>query len=178
MNTQELIQRYRIALKLDEHGQPTGNLMVFRADKAALAAIKAAKPEIVAALLAERDAGIRAEHARQAKIDAIPGLREIEAARADLASWQLDFSASFDGEGGGGVGVRPKPKYDMDAMYAKYPRAKAYLEAQEFAASENDAKSAAGQKALEAIINGENHEQAIHTMNSEWAAYCESHLWD
>lgn len=178
MNTQELIQRYKIALKIDEHGQPTGNLIVYRADKTALAAIKAAKQEIVDTLLAQREAGLRAEQERQKKIDTIPGLREIEAARADLVNWKLGFDASFDGENGGGVGVRPKPKYDMDAMYAQYPRAKAYLDAQDFAASENDAKSAAGMKALEAIINGENYEQAIETMNSEWAAYCESHLWD
>lgn len=178
MNTQDLIRRHKIALKIDEHGQPTGNLIVYRADKAALAAIKAAKPEIVAALLAQREAGLRAEQERRAKIDAIPGLREIEAARIDLVNWKLEFYASFDGENGGGVGVRPKPKYDMDAMYAKYPRARAYLDAQEFAASENDAKSAAGMKALEAVINGENHEQAIAAMNSEWAAYCEAHLWD
>ena len=177
MNTQEMIQRYKIALKIDEHGQPTGNLIVYHADKTALAAIKAAKPEIVAALLAQREAGLRAEQERQTKIDAIPGLREIEAARADLVNWKLEFDASFDSENGG-VGVRPKPKYDMDAMYAQYPRAKAYLDAQDFAASENDAKSAAGMKALEAIINGENHEQAIHTMKSEWAAYCNAHLWD
>ena len=178
MNTQELIQRYKIALKIDEHGQPTGNLIVYRAGKTALAAIKTAKPEIVADLLAQREAGLRAEQDRQKKIAAIPGLREIEAARADLVNWKLEFDASFDSENGGGVGVRPKPKYDMDAMYAQYPRAKAYLDAQEFAASENDAKSAAGQKALESIINGENYEQAIHTMNSGWAAHCESHLWD
>lgn len=178
MNTQEMIKRHSISLKLDEQGQPTGNLMVCRADKAALAAIKAAKPEIVAALLAQRDAGIRAEQERQAKIAAIPGLREIEAARADLASWQLEFSASFDGEGGGGVGVRPKPKYDMDAMYAKYPRAKAYLDAQDFAAAENYAKSAAGQKALEAIINGEDCERAVSTMDAEWKSHVASHIWD
>lgn len=178
MNTQELIQRYKITLKIDEHGQPTGNLVVYRADKTALAAIKAAKPEIVSILLEQREAALRAEQERQRKIAAIPGLREIEAARADLVNWKLEFNASFDGENGGGVGVRPKPKYDMDAMYAQYPRAKAYLDAQDFAESDNDAKAAAGRKALEAIINGENYEQAIHTMNSEWAAYCESHLWD
>ena len=173
MNAQELILQYRIALKIDEHGQPTGNLVVYRADKAALAAIKAAKPEIVSMLLEQREAGIRAEQERQKKIAA---LREIEAARSDLVNWKLEFDASFDSENGGGVGVRPKPKYDMDAMYAQYPRAKAYLEAQEFAASENDAKSAAGRKALESIINGENHEQAIATMNSEWAAYCRNNI--
>lgn len=178
MTTQELIKRYRISLKLDDQGQPTGNLVVYRADKSALAAIKAAKPEIVSALLAERDAGIRAQQERQAKINAIPGLREIEAARADLASWQLEFSASFDGESGGGVGVRPKPKYNMDALHAKYPRAKAYLDAEDFAASDNDAKAAAGRKALEAIINGESYEQSIDTMNSEWSAYCKKHIWD
>ena len=178
MNAQELIEQYKIALKIDEHGHPTGNLIVYRADKTALAAIKAAKPEIVSILLEARETALRAEQERQKKIDAIPGLREIEAARADVVNWKLEFDASFDGENGGGVGVRPKPKHDMDTMYAQYPRAKAYLDAQEFVASENDAKSAAGRKALEAIINGENHEQAIATMNSEWAAYCERNVWD
>lgn len=178
MNAQELIERYKIALKIDEHGQPTGNLFVYRAEKAALAAIKAAKPEIVAALLAQREAGLRAEQERRAKIDAIPGLREIEAARTDLVNWKLEFDASFDGENGGGVGIRPKPKYDMDAMYAKYPRAKAYLDAADFAASENDAKSAAGMKALEAIINGEDYERAVSTMDAEWKAHVADHLWD
>lgn len=178
MNAQELILRYRIALKIDEHGQPTGNLVVYRADNAALAAIKAAKPEIVSMLLEQREAGILAEQERQKKIAAIPGLQEIEAAHADLVNWTLEFDASFDSENGGGVGVRPKPKYDMDALLAKYPRAKAYLDAEDFAASDNDAKAAAGRKALEAIINGENHEQAIHAMNSEWSAYCEKHIWD
>ena len=87
-------------------------------------------------------------------------------------------SKEVDSENGGGVGVRPKPKYDMDAMYAQYPCAKAYLDAQEFAASENDTKSAAGKKALDAIINGENYEQAIAAMNSDWATHCKSRLWD
>ena len=31
MSAQELILRYRIVLKVDEHGQPTGNLVVYRA---------------------------------------------------------------------------------------------------------------------------------------------------
>lgn len=178
MNTQELIKRHSISLMLDENGQPTGNLAVYRADKSDLAAIKAAKPKIVGALLAERDAELRAQEERQAKIDAIPGLREIENARADLANWQQELSASFDGEGGGGVGVRPKPKYDMDALYAKYPRAKAYLDAQDFAASENYAKSAAGQKALAAIIDGEDYERAISAMEAAWKGHIASHVWD
>ena len=178
MNTQELIRRYRIALKIDEHGQPTGNLVVYRADKAALAAIKAAKPEIVAALLAQREACLRAEQERQAKIDAIPGLREIKAARADLVNWKLEFDASFDGENGGGVGVRPKPKYDMDALHAKYPRAKAYLDAEDFAASDNDAKAAVGRKALAAIIGGEDYERAISSMEAAWKGHIADHVWD
>lgn len=133
---------------------------------------------LCSALLAERDAGLRAQEERQAKIDAIPGLREIEDARADLANWQQEFSASFDGEGGGGVGVRPKPEYDMAALYARYPRAKAYLTAQDFAASENYAKSAAGQKALAAIIDGEDYERAISAMEAAWKGHIADHVWD
>ena len=86
--------------------------------------------------------------------------------------------ASFDGENGGGVGVRPKPKYDMDSLHAKYPRAKAYLNAQDFAASANDAKAAAGRKALEAIINGEDYARAVSTMEAEWKSHVASHIWD
>lgn len=76
------------------------------------------------------------------------------------------------------LGVRTKPKYDFDAMYAKYPRAKAYLDALEFSRASNYAKAAAGSKALEAIINGDDYNDAIATMIAEWDAYIVKNMWD
>lgn len=184
MTAQELIQKYDIVLRteLTEKGfVPTGTLLVRKADvcrrDGELDAVRAAKPEILAVLMAEREAADRAREERKEKIRSIPGLEEIQAARADLARWNEEFRASFEGESGGGVGVRPKPSYDLDALYAKYPRAKAYLTASAYADAEHYVKAAAGKKALEAIINGEDHDQAITAMEAEWSKYAQEHMW-
>ena len=78
----------------------------------------------------------------------------------------------------GGLGVRPRPQYDFDALYAKYPRAAAYLKADGMALAEHDVKAAAGRKARERIINGEDGSEALADAEAEWAAYCAEHIWD
>lgn len=185
MTAQELIKKYDIILqsKLTDKGFiPTGTLLVRKVDACRrdgeLDAVRAAKPEILAILMTEREAADRARKERKEKIRSIPGLEEIKAALADLASWNREFQASFEGESGGGVGVRPKPNYDLDAMYAKYPRAKAYLKASAYADAEHYVKAAAGEKALEAIINGEDYAEAIAVMEADWSKYTQGHMWD
>ena len=185
MTAHELIKKYDIVLqtKLTGNGlEPTGTLMIRNAAACkragGLDAVKAAKPEIIAILMAERDAAARERAAREEKISSIPGLAEIKAAQDDFSRWYDEFRASFDGEGGGGVGVRPKPSYDLDALYARYPRAKAYLDASAYADAAHDAKAAAGRKALDAIINGEDYAQAIAAMEAEWSDYTFAHMWD
>ena len=185
MTAQELIKKYDIVLKteLTEKGfVPTGTLLVRKADvckrDGEFDAVRAAKPEILAILMAEREAADRARKEREEKIRSIQGLAKIRAAQTDMASWRKEFQASFEGERGGGVGVRPRPNYDLDAMYSKYPRAKAYLEASAYANAEHDVKAAAGKKALEAIINGEDYAQAIAAMKADWSKYAQDHMWD
>ena len=185
MTAQELIKKYDIILqtKLTDKGFiPTGTLLVRKADACRrdgeLDAVRAAKPDILAILMAEREAADRARKERKEKIRSIPGLEEIQAALADLAHWNEEFQASFEGESGGGVGVRPKPSYDFDALYTKYPRAKAYLKASAYADAEHYVKADAGKKALEAIINGEDCDQAIAAMEADWSKYTQDHMWD
>lgn len=141
-----------------------------------LAFVKSHKQEIIAFIKAEEEAKQRAFEERQAKIKAIDGLEEIRAALADVEAWHSEFEASFSDVGG--LGVRPKPQYDFDALYAKYPRAAAYLKAESFEYASHYAKSAAGKKAKDRIINGEDHSKVIAEMESEWKAYCDNHLWD
>jgi hypothetical protein len=78
----------------------------------------------------------------------------------------------------GGLGVRAKPDYDFDVMYAKYPRAAAYLKAEKFSYAANSAKSNAGKKALMKILDGKDYTTAIEEMEKEWTAYCEGHIFD
>lgn len=187
MTTAELISRYNITVvtRIDDSLRivPTGSLRVGRADLAradgSMDAIKAAKAQIIADWQAQQDAEREAYNARQAKIDAIPGLAEIRTAMEDQASWHREFRASFEGpEAVGGLGIRPQPTTDIDALLSRYPVAAAYLEAQAFADADNDTKSAAGRKAVDAILSGSDPAAAIQAMRTEWTAYCTDHIWD
>lgn len=114
---------------------------------------------------------------RERKILEIEGLKEIQDALADLENWKYEFAKSFDYEGG--VGVRPKPQYDFDAMYAKYPAAKAYLDAFELWQKHNYSLSAIGKRALEKIIeNKDNYKEAIEEMKNEVREFTDRICWD
>ena len=158
MNAQELIKKYdiRLAMKwIDGQYVPDGRLYIAgcqsQTQHGDFAAIVAAKPEIVSILTAEFEAKRRAEAEREAKIAAIPGLAEIQAARDDVDKWRSEFERSFADVGG--LGVRPRPQYDFDALYAKYPRAAAYLKADGMALAEHDVKAAAGRKARASALS-------------------------
>ena len=185
MTARELITKYDIILKrgLTDNGyEPNGKIIIRNGEECKQSGdydtIIANKPEILNILMAEYNAGKERYQARQAKIKAIPGLDEITSALDDINSWHRELNESFEGEGGGGIGVRTKPKYDFDAMYARYPRAKAYLDALEFSRANNYIKAAAGSRALEAIINGDDYDDAIATMTAEWDAHCAKNMWD
>ena len=181
---QDLIKTYGISLATEfKPGVgivPTGKLRVSRGDMAKkngdFDSIVSAKNEIIAMLTAEEAAKKEAAALRQAKIDSIPGLKEIRAAMADLEDWNKEFEASF--KECGGLGVRAKPVYDIDSLRAKYPRASAYLKAEQYKNARHYAKAAAGEKALEAIIDGADPDETIAAMELEWNAYCEKHVFD
>lgn len=181
---QELIKDYGISLATEfKPGVglvPTGKLMVRRGDLAKkngdFDAIVAAKGDIIALLTAEEKERKEAAELRRKKIEAIPGLKEIRAAMDDLKSWRREFDDSF--RDCGGLGVRAKPMYDFDKLCETYPQAAAFLKAQKYADASNYAKSAAGEKALEAIINGADPAETIAAMEAEWSAYCDKHIWD
>lgn len=183
MTLNKLIKRYGIKLSIeyrDGKRTPTGRLYVADVANAKRYGdwenIVSAKEEIKAILLQEFEEEQRAEQEREAKIKAIPGLKEIKAAKEDLENWHYEFEDSFKDVGG--MGVRPKPQYDFEALYKKYPRANAYLKAEAYSRAANYAKASAGKKALERIINGEECDAVLAEMESEWSAYCNEHVWD
>ena len=104
-----------------------------------------------------------AETERRRKID---GIKEITAARESIRRYHAKFSAAFNREC---VQLPEKPNVDLEALYAKFPRAVAYLTAESYTESSNYRKNAIGKKALERIINGEDCETVIQEMKAEWA---------
>ena len=180
MTPKELIKRYDIR-DGEMMGKP-GALFIARQDAVMrdrmLDEIKARKPEILAYFAAEREAKRDAKAEREAKIKAIEGLEDIQNAIADLAAWQREFNASFDGEYAvGGLGVRDYPHYDIDAMMQRYPQAAAYLRAKEYADKQNTELSIIGEKALNAVIDG-NWQSAMEQMDKDVDEFTRRHMWD
>lgn len=119
-----------------------------------------------------------AAKSRQEKINAIEGLQEIYDASEEWSRYRDAFSCMMDNQDNDGARPPMQPTVNIEALNAKYPRAAAYIKAENYSCAANYAKSSAGRKALEKIINGEDYAQAIADMETEWSAYCEEHIWD
>lgn len=139
--------------------------------------IRPHKAEIIEVIEARENAKREAAEARRRKIDAIPGLKEIKAAIADLNQWQYEFDKSFESEAGGGTGVRMKPQYDLDKMLADHPWAAAYLKAEEYSYKENYELAAIGTRALERVIKGD-WEAAMADFEADMERFVQKHMYD
>ncbi|MDR0915898.1 MAG: hypothetical protein LBN02_01765 [Oscillospiraceae bacterium] len=62
---------------------------------------------------------------------------------------------------------------DTNELKAKYPRAAAYIKAENMSYKTNDAAATAGSRAMKRIIKGEDHETVISEMDAEWLSYCD-----
>lgn len=110
------------------------------------------KEEILSMLKTRRKAEQIAAAEFQAKIEAIPGLKDVEAALEDVATW------SYTRRNGTTL------EYDFQAMEAKHPKAFAYLKAREYERSANRMKARAGRDAVVKIVNGEDYQAVIAEM--------------
>lgn len=139
--------------------------------------IRERKPEILEYIINKREQERLAYEDRQRRIASIEGLKEIEAAIYDMNSWHREFEKSFDDVGG--LGVRPRPQYDFDAMYEKYPVAKAYLDAYKYSNKSNYELADIGKKALDRIIyHPKEYQAALDEMKKDLDEFAYNHAWD
>lgn len=131
--------------------------------------------EIKAALMAEEAEERETAERRRNFRAAIPGLKELEAAKAEQAAYREAFARAVDS----GSGIYPaKPKSDPAELSAQYPMAAAMLRAESYSRAANCRKASAGRKAVECILDGEDWERAIGDMEAEWDAAVSEHMWD
>lgn len=131
--------------------------------------------EIEAALLAEQTEERETAERRRNFRAAIPGLKELDAAKAEQAAYREAFSRAVDS----GSGIYPaKPKSDPAELSAQYPMAAAILRAESYSRAANYHKASAGSKAVERILDGEDWEKAISDMETEWHEAALEHIWD
>ena len=172
MTARELIRRYMFFRR----GQKIGSQYMDLVEKDGVAEeIKARKLEILEEFDRMEKEWSEEIDDRTARIAEIEGLTEIQNALDDLASWHREFEASFKDVGG--LGVRAKPEYDLADMYAKYPRAVAYLKAHEMSLKYNTILNEAGKKALDMVIYGDYHE-ALKIMADAEKAMVDRFAWN
>lgn len=145
-------------------------------NKEAVEFVKRYKTEIIDFINAEKERIATEKAERQAKIDAIEGLKEIEAYENAWIKYRADFNKFIENDG---IGNCPtKPEITPEELCTKYPRASAYRKAEAYENASNYRKSAIGKEAKEDIINGKPFTEVINDMEKKWKAYCEEHIWD
>lgn len=131
--------------------------------------------EIKAALMDEEAEERETAERRRNFRDAIPGLKELEAAKAEQATYREAFARAVDS----GDGIYPtKPKSDPEKLSARYPAAAAILRAESYSCASNDRKASAGRKAVERILDGEDWKKVINDMETEWHEATSERMWD
>lgn len=131
--------------------------------------------EIKVALMAEQTEERETAERRRNFRDAIPGLKELEAAKAEQAAYREAFSRAVDS----GDGIYPaKPESDPAALSTQYPMAAAMLRAESYSCAANYRKASAGRKAVERILDGEEWEKAVSDMEAEWNEEANKHMRD
>jgi len=112
-----------------------------------------------------------AKTARQAKINAIPGLAALKAAYSAVSSTHGEYERKSDyGYPAKEAAAWHKAEDEASKVRGLYPIAAAFLMAEGWTCAANDAKASAGKKGMERIINGEDHKTVLAEMEAEWSA--------
>lgn len=107
---------------------------------------------------------------RRAKVAAIEGLAEIRAATAAWVNYHQAKARFENGE----IDFEDVPAYNPNELIdlkKKYPRAAAYLEAEQWIYSQDPVKVRLAARALEKIISGEDPEAVLDEMRQGLDAF-------
>lgn len=104
---------------------------------------------------------------RQNFRNSIPGIEELEAAKAEQAAFDEAYKLALKG-----FGKYPdEPENDLDELEAQYPMAVALLYAEMYRDSPNAAFAALGQKAVDNILDGADWALEIDAMKKQWCKH-------
>lgn len=102
---------------------------------------------------------------RQNFRNSIPGIEELEAAKAEQAAFDEAYKLALNY----GIGKFPaEPESDLDALETQYPMANALLCAETYSNSHIAVKAEIGQKAVENILDGADWENEVKNMKKQW----------
>jgi hypothetical protein len=121
------------------------------------------------------------EASKEERIEAIPGLRELETAIRENLDYISAFEKSFDSEDDDFIQSHLEPPtvdiQDIPKLRKRYPQADAYLKMRALSNSLNDELAAIGSEAIEMVIDG-NYEEGLAYAEEAQRRFCARHAWD
>lgn len=136
--------------------------------------VKEHKEEIVDILIQREKAEEDKRLERRRKIEAIEGLVELQNAMSDWNKYNNEFSRYVERDC---TGTAPKkPEVTVEELKKRYPKAAAYVKADQWSYSSHYFKASRGQEAKERIINGDNYKDVIADMETAWNKYTEENV--
>jgi len=168
MNLLEIISNYNLTVV-----NGTGIKATTRPTNSDVEIIKANKQEIIDIITATKIA----REQRDMKINAISGLKKIQDATEEWDRYYYNREIRANDESTSSICIA-HPESDIKNLKIEYPRAAAYLLAEDYSFSSDYEKSMIGKTTLEKIINGEDYNTVIAEMESQWAEYCNGNMWN
>lgn len=164
-----IIKKYNIRLTDDKKHLAADNTIGKHQSDAEY--VKEHKDEIIQILLEKEAREEQAAKQYRQKLKAIEGLDELENCIADWSKYNRAMGRYIERDCTGNAPV--KPPHTVNELSEKYPRAAAYIKADQWSYSAHYYKAMCGDKAKTAILNGENHKEVIEDMEAAWANYTE-----
>ncbi len=106
----------------------------------------------------------------------IEGVKEIEAAMDAVDRYFDAVERAQDDENGCCFPIS-RSKVSVKGLKEKYPRAAAYLHAQDYSLSAHYMQTTTGRTAMAKIKAGEDYTAVIAAMEAEWKAYTSEAMW-
>lgn len=174
MTIPEIVKKYAINVNPNKSLRVRREILKHEDDKAY---ITTHREEIIAYIEEQKAIKEQKHLERLKKMNAIEGLQELEDASIAWKEYRIAYRHFIEDDAEGKA--PKKPEASLEELVRKYPRANAYMKAENYAySSSNNVRATAGKKALERILNGEDYKQAIADMKKEWHDYCEEHVFD
>ncbi len=136
--------------------------------------VKEHKGELLEILIEREEKAEQERQERRRRIESIQGLVELESTIAAWVTYNNAMSRYIERDCTGQAPV--KPSKTIEEVKKEYPRAAAYIRADQWSYSSHYYKSSCGNRAKEAILNGDNYEDAIADMETAWKKYTEENI--
>ena len=133
--------------------------------------IKEHRDELLEILIDREEKKEQELQEKRKRIESIQGLKELQKTIADWNRYSSAMSRYIERDCTGNA--PEKPKKTIAEVKQEYSKAAAYVKADQWSYSSHYFKSSCGERAKEAILNGEDFETAIDDMVTAWKKYTE-----